>query len=130
MNDHETEALSRREFVQIVAQATAVIAAGAGMLSPAIALALPPVWEPVPDQTWVIGVPVHLDLADYCTDPEGAALVYSMDGALPAGITLDGSVISGTPTAEFSAAEFRATADDSETPDTQPPGAPQALTVF
>lgn len=72
----------------------------------------PPAWTSVPDQTWVVGVPVLLDLAAYCTDPDGDALTFSLDLALPPGLTLSGSVISGTPTAVFATASFTATADD------------------
>lgn len=71
-----------------------------------------PVWSVIPDQTWVVGVPVLLDLAAYCTDPDGDALSFSLDLALPPGVTLSGSVISGTPTAEFAQATFVATAAD------------------
>jgi hypothetical protein len=71
-----------------------------------------PVWQTIPDQTWVVGVPVMLDLANYCSDPDGDTLAFSLDQTLPAGVTLTGSVISGTPTAETAAAPFVATADD------------------
>jgi hypothetical protein len=71
-----------------------------------------PAWTTIPDQVWVVGVPVHLDLAAYCTDPDGDALTYALSAPLPEGLTLTGSVISGTPTAAFAAAAFTATADD------------------
>ncbi len=71
-----------------------------------------PIWQTIPDQTWVVGVPVSLDLADYCTDPDGDALSFSLDLTLPAGLVLVGSVISGTPTAETASTQYMATADD------------------
>jgi hypothetical protein len=71
-----------------------------------------PVWTTIPDQVWVVGVPVHLDLANYFTDPEGDALTFALSAPLPDGLTLTGSVISGTPTAVFAAAPYTATADD------------------
>jgi hypothetical protein len=71
-----------------------------------------PEWSTIPDQEWVVGVPVELDLADYCTDPDGDQLAFSLDGQLPPGLTLEGSVIRGTPTAEFAETSMVATADD------------------
>ena len=71
-----------------------------------------PVWTTIPDQVWVVGVPVHLDLAQYCTDPDGDALTFALSLSLPAGLTLTGSVISGIPSAVFAATSFTATADD------------------
>ncbi len=71
-----------------------------------------PVWTPIPDQVWTIGVPVYLDLADYCTDPDLDTLAYELDAALPAGVTRVGSVISGTPTTALAATTYVATADD------------------
>lgn len=71
-----------------------------------------PVWQTIPDQTWVIGVPVSLDLANYCTDPDSDPLTFILDLTLPQGVTLSGSVISGTPTAVFAVASFVATAED------------------
>jgi hypothetical protein len=73
-----------------------------------------PVWTTIPDQVWVVGVPVNLDLASYCSDPDGDALTYTLSAALPDGVTLTGSVISGTPTGVFAAASFTATADDGQ----------------
>jgi hypothetical protein len=71
-----------------------------------------PVWTTIPDQVWVVGVPVYLDLATYCTDPDGDPVTFSLSAALPAGVTLSGSIISGTPTAELATASFTAAADD------------------
>ena len=73
-----------------------------------------PAWTEVPDQIWTVGQPVELDLAQYCTDPDGDPLTFSLDQELPPGLVLDGSVIRGTPTAEFAAAPFTATADDGQ----------------
>jgi hypothetical protein len=71
-----------------------------------------PVWSRIPAQTWIVGVPVYIDLKDYVTDPDGDTLAISLDEALPEGITLNGSVISGTPVAVTSSALYVATADD------------------
>lgn len=71
-----------------------------------------PVWAPIPDQVWTVGVPVTLDLSQYCTDPDGDPLVFTLDQLLPPGLTINGSVISGTPTAAFDTRPFVATADD------------------
>ncbi|MES9991792.1 MAG: hypothetical protein ABW098_07555 [Candidatus Thiodiazotropha sp.] len=71
-----------------------------------------PVWSTIPAQTWTVGVAVHIDLNDYVTDADGDTLTFSLDQALPDGVTLDGSVISGTPTAETATASYVATADD------------------
>lgn len=73
----------------------------------------PPVWAAIPDQAWVVGVPVYFDLAAYCSDADAFdALTYSISPTLPAGLTLSGSIISGTPTAELATTAFIATADD------------------
>jgi hypothetical protein len=71
-----------------------------------------PVWRSIPAQTWIVGVPVYIDLNDYVTDPDDDALTFSLDEALPDGVTLDGSVISGTPTAVTATASYMVSADD------------------
>ncbi|MES9972377.1 MAG: hypothetical protein ABW092_20280 [Candidatus Thiodiazotropha sp.] len=71
-----------------------------------------PVWSAIPAQTWTVGVAVYIDLNDYVTDADGDALTFSLDRALPDGVTLNGSIISGTPTAETASADYTATADD------------------
>lgn len=73
-----------------------------------------PIWSRIPTQSWIVGVPVFIDLADYVTDPEGDALAISLDKALPNGVTLNGSIISGTPTAVTQSATYMATADDGD----------------
>jgi hypothetical protein len=84
------------------------------------ALAAAPVWTQIPNQNWQVGVPVNVDLASYCTDADGDRLTFTLDRPLPPGVTLNGSVISGTPSAPFSATSFIATADDA---DSVPPAA-------
>lgn len=71
-----------------------------------------PVWSPIPDQSWAIGVPVSFDLRDYCTDADGDTLTFSLVAPLPPGLSLEGSVISGIPTEVTSPAAFTAMADD------------------
>jgi hypothetical protein len=71
-----------------------------------------PEWSTIPDQAWTVGQPVEFDLADYCSDPDGDDLAFSLDGELPPGLTLEGSVIRGTPTAPFAETPMVATADD------------------
>ena len=89
-------------------------AVGAAGLIPGRAKAAPPVWTTVPNQLWRIGESVYLDLSDFVTDADGDELSFTLDFALPPGITIDGSVISGIPTSEFASTEFTATADDGE----------------
>jgi hypothetical protein len=71
-----------------------------------------PLWSRIPTQAWIVGVPIYIDLEDYVTDPDGDALTFLLDKALPEGVTLSGSVISGTPTAATASATYVATADD------------------
>lgn len=73
---------------------------------------LPPVWQTIPDQNWMVGVPVLFDLAAYCQDPESDPLSFSLDMPLPPGLTLVGSVIRGVPTAEMETTPYVITADD------------------
>ncbi len=73
----------------------------------------PPVWQEIPEQVWMVGIPVYLDFALYCSDAEGAALTFTLDNPLPPGLALNGSVISGVPTTEFPTTPFVITADDS-----------------
>lgn len=62
---------------------------------------LAPVWDSDVDQDLFVGVPFSLDLDDICTDPEGDPISYEqVSGTLPPGLSLAGSVISGTPTTE------------------------------
>jgi hypothetical protein len=75
-----------------------------------------PQWSTIPDQVWVVGVPVYLDLSEYCSDPDDDDLSFSLDLPLPDGVTMSGSVISGTPTAELAETPFIATADDGRVP--------------
>ncbi|MES9991790.1 MAG: hypothetical protein ABW098_07545 [Candidatus Thiodiazotropha sp.] len=75
----------------------------------------PPVWSTIPAQTWTVGVPVYLDLNDYVTDADGDALTITLDKALPDGVSLNGTIISGTPTAATDLASYAATADDGYT---------------
>lgn len=117
---------TRRAFLRVCGTAAAgLIGAGTILLPARRAYAAPPVWSSVPAQVWAVGVPVHLDLAAYCADADGDPLAFTLDRALPPGVTLSGSVISGTPTGVFSATTFVATADDQS--DSIPPAAPTDL---
>ena len=71
-----------------------------------------PVWSRIPTQAWIVGVPIYIDLMDYVTDPDGDALTFSLDQPLPDGVTLNGSIISGTPSAATPSAQYMVTADD------------------
>jgi hypothetical protein len=116
----EPPAPTRREFLVYTGRALALFLAGvagcdrapldapAPLVPPA---AEGPSWNTIPDQAWTPGVPVHLDLSDYCTAPD-RELTFALDRPLPAGISLDGSIISGTPTGPFPPAKFVALADD------------------
>lgn len=71
-----------------------------------------PVWVQIPDQSWVVGVPVSFDLRAYCSDPDADALSFTLEGTLPEGLSLVDGVITGTPTAATPSTAFTATADD------------------
>ena len=106
-------ATTRRGFLK--ACSTAAIAfVGASALPTTIrkAWAGVPVWATIPDQVWAVGVPVYLDLADYCTDPDGDPLRFFLNQPLPPNVTLNGSVISGIPSTLFSTTQIVAIADD------------------
>ena len=107
---------SRREFLK------ATIAMGSGIVvAPNVVWAVDdPIWSAIPDQTWAVGVPVHFDLANYATSQIGAELIFAINKALPNGVSLNGSVISGTPTDVFSETEYVATAEDGNVLDTRP----------
>lgn len=123
----ETSGLSsRRGFLKVFGVAVAACLGGVASLTPfRKAFAAPPTWSTVPNQVWTVGVPVSLNLASYCNDPDGNPLTFTLDRALPPGLTLNGSIISGTPTATYAAAPFVATADDHE--DTTAPAPPTDL---
>lgn len=57
----------------------------------------PPTTTGIPDQTLPQGQPYRLDLDAYFSDPDGQQLAYRVQ-ELPAGLTLVGGIISGTPT--------------------------------
>ena len=117
---------TRRSFLKLCSATVAACLGGVASLTPfRRAFAAVPVWTTIPNQSWTVGVPVSLNLSAYCTDQDGGTLLYSLDRQLPPGVTLNGSIISGTPTASFAAAPFIATADDRE--DTTPPAAPTDL---
>ncbi|MEM9386266.1 MAG: twin-arginine translocation signal domain-containing protein [Pseudomonadota bacterium] len=105
--------LTRREFVKTTGQALSVCAVGGGLsVTPPAKAASLPVWSRVPNQTFAVGQPVMIDLADYVTDADGDALEFSIDLPLPPGLTLTGSVISGTPTAPSQTQQYTVSADD------------------
>jgi hypothetical protein len=57
----------------------------------------PPTTTGIPAQTILLGQGYQLQLTNYFADPDGQALTFQASG-LPAGLSLNGSVISGTPT--------------------------------
>lgn len=117
---------TRRGFLRTCGTAAVGLIGASTILLPAReSYAAVPVWSTIPTQVWAVGVPVHLDLTGYCSDADSDPLAFSLNRALPAGVTLSGSVISGTPTGVFSATTFVATADDQS--DTIPPAAPTDL---
>lgn len=104
---------NRRDFLKISgAVAIGLVGAAAASIPVRRARLAPPLWAAIPNQIWAIGVPVYLDLSNYCNDPDGDPLSFGLNRSLPFGVTLAGGVISGTPTALFPAATFIATADD------------------
>jgi len=62
-------------------------------LSPAFAVAvanLPPVWQGVPTITFTQGIASTISIAAYVTDPNGDALVITLNSAgLPPGVSYD-----------------------------------------
>src|SRR5262245_30057865 len=101
---------SRRQFIKAGALLGTLAAFGC---TGGTASSEPPAWLTIPDQVWVVGIPVHLDLAEYCTDADGDELSFALSESLPPGLTLEGSVISGTPTGPFDATAFVAMAEAS-----------------
>ena len=56
----------------------------------------PPVWTPIPNQTLGVGDTVMIDLAEYCTDPDGddSAITYSLPGtSFYLDISIEGTVL-------------------------------------
>lgn len=106
-------ATTRRGFLKACGTA-AIALVGASVVSAPVrkVRGAVPVWATIPDQYWSVGVPVHFDLAAYCTDADGDPLLFDLDQQLPHGVTLNGSVISGTPTGLVPATQYIATADD------------------
>ncbi|QJD79750.1 beta strand repeat-containing protein [Spirosoma rhododendri] len=80
----------------------------------------PPTTAGIPNQTIVEGQAYQLQLTSYFTDPDGQALTFQASG-LPAGLSLTGSVISGTP-AQTGVSTVKVTAID--------PGGLQVSTSF
>jgi hypothetical protein len=121
------EATTRRGFLRTCGRvAVGLVGLGGGLAFPfRKASAAAPLWSTIPAQVWTVGVPVYLDLTAHCTDADGDTLSFSLNRSLPPGVTLNGSVISGTPTGTFSAAQFIATADDGG--DSIPPAPPANL---
>jgi len=122
--------VARRSFLKLCgATVAAWLGGGAAILTPLRkAMAAAPVWTAsIPNQVWTVGVPVSLDLSAYCTDPDGDSLTFTLDRALPAGVTRTGAIISGTPTSTFASTTFTATAEDL---DSIPPGAPSDLRSY
>ena len=67
-------------------------------------------WRTIPDVVLTVGLPANIDFRMWLDDPTGGATV-TFDAAAPAGTSFDGSVLSGTPTAEATGT-FVATASD------------------
>jgi hypothetical protein len=127
---HEQETphvFTRRNFVKRTSTAITALAFGATALISNKAKAAAPVWTTIPDQLWRVGESVHLDLSNFVTDADGDTLSYQLDVALPPGLTISGSIISGVPTSEFSPAEFTAAASDGT--DEVAPNPPTGLTI-
>ena len=113
-----------------------------GFSDPAVVITDPnsaPVWS-IGQQDLVVGTAYSLDLNTVCSDADGDTISYSIvSGVLPAGISLNGSVLQGTPTTvevqivtlgasdgiaprQDEAVTFSVTAQD-----TTPPGIPTGL---
>jgi Putative Ig domain len=118
---------SRREFIDRVTSATAALVVGTTVGLPRLAQAAVPVWATIPNQSWTVGTPVNLDLLNYCSDADADQLAISLSRSLPAGLTLSGGVISGTPTAAFASVDFVASADDGQLGGGLIPAAPTNL---
>ena len=103
---------TRRAFLKKCGVAAIVLVGAPSAFRPVRpAFSEEPEWSEIPPQEWAVGVPVFLDLADYCSqDP--STFFFELDQPLPPGVTLNGSVISGTPVEEFPPTEYVAIAHD------------------
>ncbi|MBT8443878.1 MAG: hypothetical protein KJO13_03995 [Gammaproteobacteria bacterium] len=88
-----------------------------------------PIWRAIPDQTWAVGVPVYLDLSAYASSQIGAELLFTINQSLPDGVSLNGTVIRGTPTGTFSRSGYVVTAQDGQIIDATPPDNPTDVTA-
>jgi len=115
---------SRRTFLRKARVVSAVAIVGTAIQVSRDTKAAAPVWIAIPDQTWTVGQPVLLDLRNYCSDSDANLLTITLSGALPPGVSISNGVISGTPTAVFTAASFVASADDGQPTGVRTPNPP------
>ncbi|MGH7680475.1 MAG: T9SS type A sorting domain-containing protein [Candidatus Eiseniibacteriota bacterium] len=110
------------------------VASSRALLDSPSAHADPGPWLPIPAQDWMVGTPVHLDLADYCTDDSVDPATFALDQPLPPGLTLQGGVISGVPTAISAVSNYVASVDVvgsvTGVPDGGAPAAKPSLVAF
>lgn len=67
-------------------------------------------WSAIPDQFWLIGMDVSVDLGQYLEGGDAVALGLILDGSLPDGVVGKGALLSGAATELFSG-EVTATVD-------------------
>lgn len=98
--------------VQVAALRDGVSSAVSSPASFTTAALEPPVWQSVPAQALTVGVVFDVDLAGYVSSPGGDTPSLSVvSGALPAGLSIVGARITGTPTTvETQTPVIRATA--------------------
>jgi hypothetical protein len=120
---------SRRAFMLNARAISLVAVVGTALQMSRDTKAAAPVWTVIPDQTWVVGQPVNLDLRNYCSDADANMLTFVLSGTLPPGVTINSGVISGTPTAEFAASTYVAFADDGQSSGIRTPNPPTNVQV-
>lgn len=98
--------------VQVAALRDGVSSANSAPVSFTTESLAPPVWQAVPAQALTVGVVFDVDLAGYVSSPGGDTPSLSLvSGALPAGLSIVGVRITGTPTTvETQTPVIRATA--------------------
>jgi hypothetical protein len=106
---------TRRGFLKKCGAVAIAVAGATSVLGPArAAFGEDLVWSDIPPQDWAVGIPVYLDLADYCS-PDPSKYTFELDPPLPTGVTLSGSIISGTPAEALPETHFVAIASDNVT---------------
>jgi hypothetical protein len=81
----------------------------------------------IPEATVSVGQEYSINLNDYFSDPDGDILIYNAE--LPSWLTIDGSILSGTPTVEY-VGEWNLTIDAQDTSDLISPSSMSKLFII